>query len=250
MKSTRVVSPLDFWQDRDWIYIGYTQCKESLRQVLDNCKKRKRQLPLPETLLYLRELAAAVEDLHRCDYAHNDLHAANVLFTEDGELKLTDLQLSMRTNSDAQNTQLSMSDSTLNLKNRAPEVVNNATMPPHLQKQLTPAVDVYSFGVLGVQLFNADSALEVQLQVQPQREMTPAPRGRRGELKVLPKPAPEAVKDPSSLEKLSMPAHVRAEAIALLETHGLANGDAVLVKGSNSVGLGRVVTHLTEQARA
>ena len=139
-----------------------------------------------------------------------------MLFTEDGELKLTDLQLSMRTNSDAQNTQLSMSDSTLNLKNRVPEVANNATLPPHLQKQLTPAVDVYSFGVLGVQLFNADSALEVQLQVQPQREMTPAPRGRRGELKVLPKPAPEAVKDPSSLEKLSMAAHVRAEAIALL----------------------------------
>jgi UDP-N-acetylmuramoyl-tripeptide--D-alanyl-D-alanine ligase len=41
-----------------------------------------------------------------------------------------------------------------------------------------------------------------------------------------------------------------AEAIAMLETYGLANGDAVLVKGSNSVGLGSVVTHLTEQARA
>ncbi|XUU59389.1 UDP-N-acetylmuramoyl-tripeptide--D-alanyl-D-alanine ligase [Erythrobacter sp. HA6-11] len=34
-----------------------------------------------------------------------------------------------------------------------------------------------------------------------------------------------------------------AEAIALLEEYGLAQGDAVLVKGSNSVGLGAVVSH-------
>ena len=30
---------------------------------------------------------------------------------------------------------------------------------------------------------------------------------------------------------------------------GLAGGDAVLVKGSNSVGLGRLVAHYTEDAR-
>jgi UDP-N-acetylmuramoyl-tripeptide--D-alanyl-D-alanine ligase len=35
------------------------------------------------------------------------------------------------------------------------------------------------------------------------------------------------------------------EAIAALEQFGLAGGDAVLVKGSNSVGLGRVVAHFT-----
>jgi len=34
-----------------------------------------------------------------------------------------------------------------------------------------------------------------------------------------------------------------AEAIAALEEFGLAQGDAVLVKGSNSVGLGALVTH-------
>ena len=40
-------------------------------------------------------------------------------------------------------------------------------------------------------------------------------------------------------------AHCRnpGEAIAALEEFGLAGGDAVLVKGSNSVGLGRVVAH-------
>lgn len=41
-----------------------------------------------------------------------------------------------------------------------------------------------------------------------------------------------------------------AEAIALLGQFGLAEGDAVLVKGSNSVGLGRLVSHFTENARA
>lgn len=37
-----------------------------------------------------------------------------------------------------------------------------------------------------------------------------------------------------------------AEAIAALEQFGLTHGDAILVKGSNSVGLGRLVTHFTQ----
>ena len=41
-----------------------------------------------------------------------------------------------------------------------------------------------------------------------------------------------------------------AEAIAALGQFGLTEGDAVLVKGSNSVGLGRLVTHFTDRARA
>ncbi len=36
-----------------------------------------------------------------------------------------------------------------------------------------------------------------------------------------------------------------AEAISALEEYGITHGDAVLVKGSNSVGLGRVVAHFT-----
>ena len=40
-----------------------------------------------------------------------------------------------------------------------------------------------------------------------------------------------------------------AEAIIALGQFGLADGDAVLVKGSNSVGLGRLVSHFTETAR-
>ena len=42
-------------------------------------------------------------------------------------------------------------------------------------------------------------------------------------------------------------AHCRTadEAIELLEDFGVVAGDAVLVKGSNSVGLGRLVDHFT-----
>ena len=36
-----------------------------------------------------------------------------------------------------------------------------------------------------------------------------------------------------------------AEAIELLEEFGMTAGDAVLVKGSNSVGLGKLVAHFT-----
>lgn len=39
------------------------------------------------------------------------------------------------------------------------------------------------------------------------------------------------------------------EAIAMLGQFGLTQGDAVLVKGSNSVGLGRLVAHFTDTAR-
>lgn len=41
-----------------------------------------------------------------------------------------------------------------------------------------------------------------------------------------------------------------AEAIAALGEFGLTRGDAVLVKGSNSVGLGRLVSYFSEQPRA
>ncbi len=36
-----------------------------------------------------------------------------------------------------------------------------------------------------------------------------------------------------------------AEAISALEEYGITNGDAILVKGSNSIGLGRLVAHFT-----
>jgi UDP-N-acetylmuramoyl-tripeptide--D-alanyl-D-alanine ligase len=41
-----------------------------------------------------------------------------------------------------------------------------------------------------------------------------------------------------------------SDAVAALGQYGLRNGDAVLVKGSNSVGLGKLVSHFTEHARA
>ncbi len=55
----------------------------------------------------------------------------------------------------------------------------------------------------------------------------------------------------SSLGKPFTFAHCEgpAEAIALLGQFGLVGGDAVLVKGSNSVGLGRLVSHFTDNAR-
>jgi UDP-N-acetylmuramoyl-tripeptide--D-alanyl-D-alanine ligase len=41
-----------------------------------------------------------------------------------------------------------------------------------------------------------------------------------------------------------------AEAIALLGQFALSPGDAVLVKGSNSVGLARLVSHFTDKSPA
>jgi UDP-N-acetylmuramoyl-tripeptide--D-alanyl-D-alanine ligase len=55
----------------------------------------------------------------------------------------------------------------------------------------------------------------------------------------LGKPAKNALGIPLGFAHCQNP----GEAIAALEEFGLAGGDAVLVKGSNSVGLGRVVAH-------
>jgi UDP-N-acetylmuramoyl-tripeptide--D-alanyl-D-alanine ligase len=55
----------------------------------------------------------------------------------------------------------------------------------------------------------------------------------------LGKPAMNALGNPVAYAHCHNP----GEAIAALEEFGLAGGDAVLVKGSNSVGLGRVVAH-------
>jgi UDP-N-acetylmuramoyl-tripeptide--D-alanyl-D-alanine ligase len=51
---------------------------------------------------------------------------------------------------------------------------------------------------------------------------------------------------PTTLGKPIRFAHCKgpAEAIAALEEFGLKGGDAVLIKGSNSVGLARLVAHL------
>ena len=55
---------------------------------------------------------------------------------------------------------------------------------------------------------------------------------------------------PASLGKAPSFAHCNGpdEAMAALSEYSLTHGDAVLVKGSNSVGLGRLVTHFTSAA--
>ena len=56
---------------------------------------------------------------------------------------------------------------------------------------------------------------------------------------------------PASLGKAPSFAHCNGpdEAMAALSEYSLTHGDAVLVKGSNSVGLGRLVTHFTSAQR-
>ena len=61
----------------------------------------------------------------------------------------------------------------------------------------------------------------------------------------LGKPGAAALAAPLSFTHCDGP----GEAIAALEEFGLAGGDAVLVKGSNSVGLGRLVAHFVDRGR-
>ena len=61
--------------------------------------------------------------------------------------------------------------------------------------------------------------------------------------------APDLVVVGEAAPRLEARLYGPGEAIAALEEYGLTGGDAILVKGSNSVGLGRLVAHFVDRGR-
>lgn len=65
----------------------------SLRDKLRECKSRRQKLPLNEILEYALQIGEGLAHAHRHGIVHRDVKTDNVLFAEDGSIKITDFGL-------------------------------------------------------------------------------------------------------------------------------------------------------------
>jgi len=153
-RSTRVTyilgSKLDVDRGDGAIYSAMELCGESLATWLKNAGSRGGAPAIShiDRMDAVRQLAHAVEDVHLAGVTHNDIKADNCLRGSEGEFKLADLGLGVRLKdvnkaTDGNTYSLTTFEGygvNIGLQGRPPEVLLNA--------QLTPKVDVWSFGCL------------------------------------------------------------------------------------------------------
>lgn len=140
----------------------------------------EKAMPVREAAVLTRDLAAAVESMHRLGIIHRDLKPSNVLFAHDGTPKITDFGLAKRLDSNGEETQLGVVLGTPSYM--APE---QTTGRPHGS---TVASDIHALGLLlyemltGRAAFRGESFEETLNQV---RSVVPeAPRKQRPEIPV------------------------------------------------------------------
>ncbi|CAD1808554.1 unnamed protein product [Candida parapsilosis] len=89
-------------------YHGFVKTSTTLNVILEYCgggslrqlyKKRKSGLPEVEIVKYVKEILAGLNYLHEQGVVHRDVKAANVLLTDNGEVKLADFGVASKVNS-------------------------------------------------------------------------------------------------------------------------------------------------------
>ncbi|WP_157605816.1 serine/threonine protein kinase [Schlesneria paludicola] len=172
LKHPNLVSLYDLKTDSlgdRWIVMEYVS-GSSLEDVLVSFPNG---LPPDEVRDWLKGLVAGVAYLHERGIVHRDLKPANV-YRENGIVKIGDVGLSKRIDSDRQRLQ---TQSVGTVYYMAPEVANG---------QYGPGVDVYSLGVMLYELitgklpFQGETTAEIlmkHLTVQP--DLTPIPKSLR-----------------------------------------------------------------------
>ncbi len=160
----RIVSFHGYHADADWVYMSFERCERSLAQALDAAAPAGLLQPPAARLTLLAAIADALADVHDAGYAHNDLHAGNVLLSGDGAVvKITDMQLAVRAgDADQSRADRGFSMTTfrdkgvqLNLARRPPEVL---AMAARSGVKLTPAVDIWALGLLAFQVLTGEGS--------------------------------------------------------------------------------------------
>ncbi|MBY0587173.1 serine/threonine protein kinase [bacterium] len=115
----------------------------TLASRLDRARKANENIPIPEVLRTLHQIALGLEAAHKAGIMHRDLKPANVLVTDTGQIKLLDFGLARDT----------LTGVSLTANGRTVGTI--AYMSP---EQLTRAVrvdartDIYSLGILAYEL--------------------------------------------------------------------------------------------------
>ncbi|CAG1001284.1 Serine/threonine-protein kinase PrkC [Anaerolineae bacterium] len=133
LEHPHIVPLYDYWREPDGAYLVMRLLKESLRERL-----RRRALPLSETVRLVEQIAAALTVAHRSGIVHRDLKPANILFDGEGNAYLSDFGIAKV-----------LAHSTRSAQTGA-VVGSPAYLSPEQlgQGEITPSVDMYSFGIL------------------------------------------------------------------------------------------------------
>jgi serine/threonine protein kinase len=137
------------------------------RTLYDHCQPDS-LLPIEEVVRIVFKSARALDYAHRQGVIHRDIKPRNILLTEDGEVKLSDFSIALRTQGDATDTQVhGYIGSPLYM---SPEQVRDDT--------ITNQTDIFSLGVVMCELltgrhpFAADNLPAIAHRIT---EKTPAP---------------------------------------------------------------------------
>eukprot|EP00741_Cyanophora_paradoxa_P009242 tig00001416_g8952.t1 len=126
--------------DNQFVYLALERCARTLADYVEEARSsqgRQSALPSGETRRVLGELVQGVAFLHAMHIVHRDIKPVNVLLTETGMLKISDMGLSRR----LQAHETSYESCTPGTSGwQAPEVL--------LAGRLTKAVDIFSTGCL------------------------------------------------------------------------------------------------------
>ncbi|HSM13401.1 MAG TPA: serine/threonine-protein kinase [Thermoanaerobaculia bacterium] len=109
---------------------------------LDRKIKRGEEIPLPEKILWLVQIARGLEFAHRRGIVHRDVKPANIRILEDGTAKLLDFGIARMSQQTSNLTQAGMTLGTAAYL--APEQIRGQTVDSR--------TDVFSFGVLAYEL--------------------------------------------------------------------------------------------------
>jgi len=128
------------------VYIKLPRMKESLQDIIKLRSKSKSSFTEKEIVDFLHTLACGLEYLHEKNIIHRDIKPSNILIDDDGKAKLSDIGLGAFIASGAKSSVASRAGTPMYM---APEIRN---LKGSIPKRLLPPSDIYSLGVVGLQL--------------------------------------------------------------------------------------------------